>query len=303
MSPRHSAADLKCGLPHLCLATAMWLAGCVWAAPAAGPGAALLAQHKQLVGPLRQNQFDRPLVLHSSETVSGLTGEVYAVVAYPLQTVSAALRTAGQWCEVMILHINTKYCHALTGPQGSTLQVYIGKKTQQNLAEATRVDFQFRETASSAGYFAIMLNAKDGPLSTSDYRIGFEAVALPGNKSFLHLGYAYGVGFAGRVAMQTYLATVGADKVGFTEVGKLGNGQVRLVGGVRGVVERNTMRYFLAIDSALAAQSLPPAAQLEARLQHWFTAVERYPHQLHEMDRPTYLEMKRAEHTRQQTAP
>jgi hypothetical protein len=279
----------------------MWLVGSAWAAPADVLGTALLAQHKQLAGPLRQSQFDRPLVLYSSEAVSGLTGDVYAVVAYPLHTVSAALRAADQWCDVMILHINTKYCHALTGPQGSTLRVYIGKKTPQSLAQATRVEFQYSEMAASPGYFAVMLNAKDGPLSTSDYKIGFEAVALPGNKSFLHLGYAYGVGFAGRVAMQTYLATAGADKVGFTELSQLGNGQLRLIGGVRGVVERNTMRYFLAIDSALAAQSLPPAAQLEARLQGWFTAVERYPRQLHEMDRPAYLEMKRAEHTRQQT--
>jgi hypothetical protein len=36
-------------------------------------------------------------------------------------------------------------------------------------------------------------------------------------------------------------------------------------------------------------------------LQSWFTAVEHYPRQLHEMDRPQYLEMKRSEYQRQQT--
>ena len=44
-----------------------------------------------------------------------------------------------------------------------------------------------------------------------------------------------------------------------------------------------------------------PAAQLEQRLQSWFRASERYPRQLHEMDREAYLVMKRAEHLRQQT--
>jgi hypothetical protein len=278
-------------------------AGCAWGAPPDElPGDALLARHKQLTGQLRQNQFGRPLVLNSSESASGLNGDVYAVVAYPLHTVNTVLGTADQWCEIMILHINTKYCHALTGPQGTLLQVYIGLKTPQSLTDATLMEFQYRETSASPDYFAVMLNAKTGPLSTSDYKIGFEAVALPGNMTFLHLGYAYGMGFSARVAMQTYLATAGSEKVGFSEVARLNNDQVHLISGVRGVVERNTMRYFLAIDSALAVHGLPQSAQLEARLQDWFTAVERYPRQLHEMDRPTYLEMKRAEHARQQTA-
>jgi hypothetical protein len=43
-----------------------------------------------------------------------------------------------------------------------------------------------------------------------------------------------------------------------------------------------------------------PAVQLERRLQSWFTATERYPRQLHEINRDEYLVMKRAEHSRQQ---
>jgi hypothetical protein len=131
-----------------------------------------------------------------------------------------------------------------------------------------------------------------------------EVVALPNNKSFLHLTYAYNVGFAGRLAMQAYLATAGAGKVGFTQTDPGDNSSAPdFVAGVLGVVERNTMRYFLAIDSFLAAQSESPSEQLEKRLQTWFTAVEQYPRQLHEVDRPAYLEMKRAEVIRQQTKP
>jgi hypothetical protein len=61
------------------------------------------------------------------------------------------------------------------------------------------------------------------------------------------------------------------------------------------------MRYFLAIESYLATQNLPPEKQPEARLQDWFTAVERYPRQLHDLDRTSYLVMKRAEYTRLRT--
>jgi hypothetical protein len=74
------------------------------------------------------------------------------------------------------------------------------------------------------------------------------------------------------------------------------------IGGVRGMVERNTMRYYLAIEAYLGALAAPPAAQLERRLQAWFDATEKYPRQLRELDRAAYLEMKQREYRRQQAA-
>lgn len=275
--------------------------GNAWAATDTEFANALRGHYTRLEQQLQNNAFGRPLVLQSSESAKGLTGDIYAIVAYPFAAVSTGMRSPDHWCEVMILHINTKYCHAEAGPQGTSLRVNIGKKTPQAIAEATRVELRYRETTLTPNYFAITLSAKDGPLGTSNYRIRLEAVELPDKQTFLHLTYAYGVGFAGRLAMQTYLATVGAGKVGFTRVNPDNGGASDYVAGVRGVVERNTMRYYLAIDSFLASQGEPPAAQLEHRLQTWFSAVERYPRQLHEVDRSDYLAMKRAEVLRQQT--
>ena len=102
--------------------------------------------------------------------------------------------------------------------------------------------------------------------------------------------------------MQGYLATIGRDKVGFTATGKLANGQPAYIQGVRGVVERNTMRYYLAIDAYLAALAAPPEEQLEKRMQHWYNATDQYARQLHEMERDDYLKMKRSEYQRQQMA-
>lgn len=265
------------------------------------PVAALRAKYTSLEEPLRQNQFKRPLVLDSAETSNHLKGDIYAIVDYSLGAVNAGLNNPDHWCDVMLLHINTKYCHAVTGPSGTTLRVNIGKKTPEKLAKAARVEFNYSVAAATPDYIEIMLNAKDGPMGTSDYRILLEAVALPNDRTFIHLTYSYAVNFAGRLAMQMYLATIGRGKVGFTVIGKLADGEPDYIGGVRGVVERNTMRYYLAIDTFLEAASAAPAVQLEKRLQSWFTAVERYPRQLHEMDRNEYLEMKRAEHLRQQT--
>jgi hypothetical protein len=61
------------------------------------------------------------------------------------------------------------------------------------------------------------------------------------------------------------------------------------------------MRYFLAIESYLIAYPLPPAEQLERRLREWHAGAERYPVQLHEMEREAYLAMKRKEIQHQQT--
>ncbi|MHB1085748.1 MAG: hypothetical protein ACYCZA_13035 [Thiobacillus sp.] len=263
--------------------------------------ATLRAKYVLLKEPLRQNQFKRPLVLDSTETPGQFSGDIYAIANYPFATVSTGLNNPNHWCEVLLLHINTKYCHAVKEPSGTVLRVNVGKKTPEKLANVARIDFNYSVAAATPEYIEITLDAKDGPLGTSNYRILLEAVALPNARTFVHLTYAYAINFSGRLAMQSYLATIGSDKVGFTVVGKQADGQPDHIGGVRGLVERNTMRYYLAIDSFLGAAPAAPAARFEKRLQSWFTAVEFYPRQLHEMDRAAYLEMKRAEYVRQQT--
>lgn len=290
----------SCWLRSLLLVCA---AGSACAALAqADPAAALREKYASLASQLQLNQFKRPLVLDSTETPKRLQGDIYAVVDYPFGAVSTGLNNPGHWCDVLLLHINTKYCHALEQTSGTILRVYVGKKTPEELADGVRVEFNFKVAVLNPDYFKIVLNAKDGPLGTSDYLILLDAVALPNSKTFLHLTYSYAINFAGRLAMQAYLATIGRGKLGFTVIGKRDGGQPNYVGGVRGLVERNTMRYYLAVDSFLGAANAPPQLQLEQRLQNWFTAVEQYPRQLHEMERGEYLEMKRAEHLRQQAA-
>ena len=230
-----------------------------------------------------------------------MRGDIYALVDAPFSSVNAALNGPAHWCDVMILHINTKYCAASTGTAGTVLTVNIGKKVDQPLAETSRVEFGYRVAASSADYFAVQLTAANGPLSTSDYRIVLEAAAADGGKSIVHLTYSYAYGFAGRVAMQAYLATAGRGKVGFTITGTQPDGQPAYIGGVRGVVERNTMRYFLAIDAYLGALTAPGAQQLDKRLYHWYDSTEAYARQLHDVARGDYMEMKRREYVRQQT--
>jgi hypothetical protein len=62
------------------------------------------------------------------------------------------------------------------------------------------------------------------------------------------------------------------------------------------------MRYYLAIEAYLASLGRPPLQQLDARLQYWFDATEEYSEQLHEVNRESYLSMKKDEYLRQQIA-
>lgn len=259
----------------------------------------LRAKFTELSDELADNQFRRPLHLDSQESANRVRGDVFAVVGHPFAKVDKALRNPANWCDVMILHPNTKHCDGSTGA-GQVLHVSIGKKLEQPVEDAYPLDLAYSVAASTPEYFQVELNAKEGPLGTSNYKIVVEAVSVPGGRTFLHLSYSYGSSFAGQVATKAYLATAGRSKVGFSTVGQTANGQPQYIGGVRGAVERNAMRYYLAIEAYLQSLSAPPANQFDRRLQNFFAALEQYPRQLHEMDRDAYIAMKQREYDRQQ---
>lgn len=274
------------------------------AGPAASQGRgpdALQARYTSLAPQLASNPYGGPLYLESAESSRQIEGDVYAVVDYPFATLSAALADPQHWCDVLILHLNTKLCRRSGEGPDTRLLLRIGKKYDQPLIEAAPVTFSFRAVTVAPGYLDLELSAPDGPFDTRDYRILFEAIPSGPQRSFLHMRYAFGYGTVSHMAMHVYLATIGRNKVGFTLAAPARPGEApAYIGGMRALVERNTMRYYLAIDAYLGALSAPPQQQLEKRLESWFVATERYPRQLREIDRATYLDMKRSEYRRQQ---
>ena len=262
----------------------------------------LQATYAALSGELAASPFKRPLLMQSQQLQDGLVGDIYAVVDYPMTFVRTELSVAAHWCDIMLLHSNVKYCHAASDGALPRLAVNIGTKEPQELARTTRADFSFQVVSATTEYLEVALFAPVGPMGTSNYLIRLQAVPLAGGKTFLHFTYSYSVNALGRVAMAAYLMTGGAGKVGFTVVGSPAADPPQFIDGVLALLERNTMRYFLAIDTFLQFANAPPESQFEKRLRGWFAAVEQYPHQLHEMELPAYMVMKRAEYARQQTA-
>jgi len=272
-----------------------WLVALALPAPAVTPEAdALLTRHAQLAQSLRANPYQRPLHIESAQSGDRLRGEIHAVLAHPFPQVRDALSVPSHWCDILILPFNTKHCRVAGSDSEPQLLVRIGRKYDQPVEKAFRLAFAFRPQAAAANYFETRLEADNGPVGTRDYRIVVAAVPLEGGHTFLRLDYTYGFGMAGRLAMKAYLATAGAGKVGFTSAPD-GAGRPVPTGGMRGAIERNAMRYYLAIDTYLDSLSVPPAQQAGWRIAHWFEASERYPRQLHEMDKATYVALKEGE--------
>jgi hypothetical protein len=259
---------------------------------------ALRARHAALRAQLADNPFGRPLYVESSQNAGEHKGAIYAVMEQPFKRVGAALRHAAQWCDVLILQANVKNCEAASNGGGETLSIFVARKPTDSPDRAYRTDFSYDVPAAGADYLHVALNAPEGPLGTTDYRIRLEAAPLDQNRTFLHLAYSYTLRGAARMGMNMYLGTSGRDKVGFSVVGRTPDGRPVHVGGVRGVVERNTMRYYLAVEAYLGTLDAPAAERIEKRLRAFHAGLERYPLQLHELKLAEYLEIKRRDASR-----
>jgi hypothetical protein len=258
---------------------------------------ALRARQAALRAELADNAFGSPLYVESSENSGAHRGAIYAVIEQPFKRVGTALRRAAQWCDVLILQANVKNCEA-SNAGAEALGLFVGRKPTDSPDRAYRVDFSYEVPAAGADYLHVALNAPEGPLGTTDYRIRLEAAPLDQNRTFLHLAYSYTLRSAARMGMNMYLASSGRDKVGFSVVGRRPDGRPLHVGGVRGVVERNTMRYYLAVEAYLGTLEAPAAERMEKRLRAFHAGLERYPLQLRELELAEYLEIKRRDASR-----
>ena len=285
MPVRSLVPAVMAALAAICLA---------WAPPAAAQAgnAALRASYEKLAPSLANSPFGRPLVLNSAEKSNALGGEVYGVLDQPLDRVSTALDKPARWCDMLMLHLNNRGCRVDEGKQTLTLSVV--RRYDIPPEEAFELTFQFAVASATPDYFAAKLTSGKGPFGTHNYRISLEGIPVEDGKSFVRFSYAYDQTSATRVATKSYLATFGRGKVGFTVVGKSPSGEPELVGGMRGLVERNAMRYFLAVDAYAQAPD-----SVEKRLAHWYAATEKYPRQLHDLSEAEYLKFKRTDLQRQ----
>lgn len=279
--------------------------------------AALLATHAQstdqgemqslyrsLQPRLAQSPFQRELVLDSTESAERLSGDIYATLDAPLASLELVNRSPQRWCEILLLISNTKSCIVGHQDEAPSLQMRMGTKGPQAVASTTPMDFRFETSAPRAAVLETHLSSATGPMGTKDGTLRVQAIALSPQKSFIHLHYSYRSSLAGRLATGVYLQTLGRGKVGFSKENAPSTEASRpadahFVGGLRGIIERNTMRYFMGLSCGLQFAGTEAAAHRFAQMAPcWYDETERYPQQLHELGRVEYLEMKRTEYGR-----
>ena len=281
----------------LCFATAAVASIAIAAEENAASATSLRQLHAQSAEALKTSAFGRPLTLQSADDKGTLRGEVLVEIAHPLQRVRAMLEDPAAWCEVMLLTPNMSACAVEQG-DGKQLAVRLSRSFDQPAKEAYAASFAFKLITSTPDYSHLQLTADRGPIGTRNYRFDVEALALDDKRSVLRMAYSYSYGLKASLATKAYLATKGSDKVGFTA---LPDGSK--VGGMRGSVERNAMRYYLAIETRTSQSGDgTPASRFESSLDGWLAAIEPYP-QLQETDSAAYRAAKLSQFQQSGSAP
>jgi hypothetical protein len=263
--------------------------------------------YERLAVDLRESPFGEPLLVEASvddDTV--VQGDVFSVIEHPFERVSRVLGTAEAWCDILTLHHNVKSCReAAAGTEpaaGVALEIETARKYYVPPQGRTPRTYQLDASGSRPELLRAALRAERGPFGVRDMSLEIFGMAAEPGRSFLHLRYAYSPGFFTRAATRTFLATVGRGKIGFTVTGRDEDGEPIYVGGVQGAVERNAMRYHLAVVAYLDTLAVPEDERFERRIARWFELTERYSEQLFEMSRDDYLQTKRRERSDQQAA-
>lgn len=238
-----------------------------------------------------------PLTITSDFAGGATQGAVSGRLNFPYSTVRNALRTPTNWCAMLVLHLNVKACTYADETNRRALNLYVGKKEFQSVAQATLIQYEFGLVADSADSLEIRLNAARGPMGTRNYEIFLLVQPQGENHSFVSFRYRYELGTRAKFAMESYLNTAARAKVGFTVSRTASDGTEEYVSGIRGLTERNVVRYFLAIVAYLECASPGGAAcdNLPEAASRWFDLTARYPKQLLELSRDDYLHNKQQE--------
>lgn len=297
----HCNARVARAFPAPALLVVAILLPCAWAAgpPAHLPGNTgsgtspnerafeLVARRASATDVVVGSPFGRPISL-SSHTEDGVArGEAVAELDLSMPALRAVLEQPQRWCELLLLTPQIGGCATSGDPLDGRLEMQILSRFDQGADNAPRVTFRFSRQESDDQFLALRLDAAHGPWGTMDHRLDVEVAPLDDRRSVLRVGYSYRYGFQAMATLGLYLVTSGRSKHGFSL-----DPQGRPVRGFRGSVERNVMRYLLAIEAHVTTAARDPEARFQAGLDRWLEGVDRYPPQIAELDRSRYRQIK-----------
>ena len=236
-----------------------------------------------------------PVYIESSVEKNDSQGDIYGILRYPFDAVEHELSSPVNWCDIALLHLNVRGCSADNVPDRPLITVYNVNKYYQPMTEAHALKFEYTVNDRVPGYFDISLVAPDGPFGTKDHRFNIEAMAIDEGATLVHLRYSYSYSVLSYLIMKSYFSTFGPKRVGFSIADVNNEGSPVYVGGLRGAMERNIMRYYLAIITWMDTMKTPAGERFEKEISHWYDLTARYKKQLSETGKEEYLALKRGD--------
>ena len=247
-------------------------------------------RYRDLAVQIDANDYGLPLYIESEETQEKVDGDVYGIIDQPYAAIRKIAESPGAWCDIILLHLNVKSAVHHEQDNRQIITVFTDSKKYKRPEEAFQVDYRYDLVESAADYCLVTLKAPEAPMNTQNHCIEFEALELDDKRTFVHLSYSYEYGSLARAVITGYMNTKGRTKVGFSQDGRGKQGK-----GIRGAIERNAVRYYLAIKAHTDTLGAPVEKHFARSAGMWFDLAEKYPRQLHEMDREDYLANKEKE--------
>lgn len=257
--------------------------------------AALLERYRVLI---KDYQLTDKVTLQSTTDNHRLTADVYSHVDFRFNEVKKLLRQPEIWCEFLTLNLNIKTCLVEKNSNKTNIVVFAGRKYYEQPEDTEFITYRFQRLSDSKTFLGVELSSESGPMGTSYYIIRLQATPAKGG-TVLHVHSGYTTSVLSRWGTNVYLATLGRHKVGFSISGHDELAQPVYVGGMKGIIERNAMRYYLSLAALFETWSLAESKRLKSRINRWFDMTQVYKRQLYEMNREEYLEIKHKEYNNQ----
>ncbi|MEW6110269.1 MAG: hypothetical protein AB1632_14050 [Nitrospirota bacterium] len=259
----------------------------------------LLEKYHKLEPALADSYFGIPLYIESNDGNSSLHGDVYGIINHQFEDIEKVIQMPSNWCNIALVHLNVKTCTYRKLNSAWLLIFYSGRKFYQPPEDAYQLKYVFEIAAKQPGYINISLKADNGPLSTRDHRIMLEAAPLDARRTFIHMSYSYNYGLLAQMAMNGYFSSLGYGKIGFSITGKDSDGKPVYVTGIRGAIERNSVRYYLAVKAYMDTLAFPEQERFKRCINLWYDLTDKFPQQLFELEKEDYIKYKTREYKNQ----
>jgi len=258
----------------------------------------LSGRYPELQEAARRGPFGLPLQVRSEERETLVSAEIHGIIDYPFRALAETFTDPGGWCDFLVLNPNIKTCTFRREAQETLLTLYIGSKSYRAPESATEQVYRFLVRARQPEYVAISLTAPRGLLGTTAHRFEFEAGSVAG-KTVVALSSSFEPSMLSKLLTGIYLSTLGRNRIGFSREATEAGVPAGYVRGVKGMIERNVMRYYLALKAFLDTLDQPADRQFEARASLAYDLMDLYPAQLRQMKKAEYLDIKSREHQNQ----